>query len=196
MNKDMYNIEKFSDDEKYKFFKELKPVVLFAIKRAYNKFDSIPLEIEDMEYYAWEAYNDLIKIYYKRKMRKSFTSCLVDAVYWKTLNICSKYVNNKFKIVNNCMRNASLLNDDYHLNINYHDENQTELIDNVGWNDLLDKYFSKFKTDLERRIFNEHVNGTHLTKIAKQEDISISKTKSTLQKIIIDLKEVINSKVF
>lgn len=190
------NIENLTTNEKYKLFTKFKPSIIFAIKRAYQKFDSIPLEIQDLEFYAWEAYDDLLKIYHKRKMRKSFTSCLVDAVYWKTLNVCSKYVTNKHKVVNNCMRAPNFMHEDYNLNKIYRDENQTNIINDIGWNHLLENYFLSHKSDLQKKIFLAYVNQTNVTQIARQEGISLSKAKTILHNVIKDLQQIITKKVF
>ncbi|ASZ09035.1 sigma-70 family RNA polymerase sigma factor [Mesoplasma chauliocola] len=184
--------DKLSVEEKYILFNSYKPRIYFAIKKAYDKFDSIPLELEDFEYYAWEAYLDILDKYYDRKMRKSFESCLIDAVYWKAMNICAKYVTNKYKIVNQCMRKSIYTDENYKSYIESTFTSENYYYDEIGWCQLFEQYFSQNKDKLQKQVFTLYLYGLSFVEIAEELKISAARARNNFYKVLPEIRQVVS----
>ncbi|AAT75636.1 unknown protein [Mesoplasma florum L1] len=186
---------KLTLEEKYKLFNSNKARIYFAIKKAYSKFDSIPLELEDFEFYAWEAYLDILDKYYDRNMRKSFESCLVDAVYWKAMNVCAKFVTNKYKIMNQGMRTSNFMSDEYKEMINNISVEENSY-DEIGWTQLFEQYFAKNTDKMPKQVFTLYIYGMSFVEIAKELNISSAKVRNTFYKVLPEIRQVVSNQVF
>ncbi|AVN60295.1 hypothetical protein CG007_01515 [Mesoplasma entomophilum] len=187
--------EELTMEEKYKLFNSHKARIYFAIKKAYSKFDSIPLELEDFEFYAWEAYLDILDKYYDRNMRKSFESCLVDAVYWKAMNVCAKFVTNKYKMMNQGMRISSYIAEEYKEMIN-NISVENESYKEIGWTQLFEQFFAKTTDQIPKKIFTLYIYGMSFVEIAEELNMSSAKVRNTFYKVLPEIRQVVSNQVF
>ncbi|XWT77947.1 hypothetical protein V2P68_00090 [Mycoplasma capricolum subsp. capricolum] len=73
-----------------------------------SKFHSLPLEHSDLLSYAWIAFDNLLKVYQVKKIRKKFVWSVIDAVSWKCTDVCTKYMNNRHKVLNMSVSTSSI----------------------------------------------------------------------------------------
>lgn len=182
LNKDFRSL---TESEKLELFQILEPPIKFAIKKALSKFYKVPLEFQDMQSYAWMAFDDLLKKYQTKNIKKKFVSSVIDAVTWKCTDACVKYINNKHKVLNNSVYKTQ--------ENNLKEDNVKEMSYSeftMGWEDLIEKYFQTTEEPLAREIFYMYANEVSKTEICDTLDISRNKFTRILRKTISDLQEL------
>ncbi|AUF83590.1 hypothetical protein CXP39_02130 [Mesoplasma syrphidae] len=162
-------LTRLTEKEKLHLFGILKKPINYAIDKAFKKFSCLPIEKEDLQSTAWEVFELAIKDYKIKSKRKKFISYIIDAVYWKTMDVCIKYSNNKFRIVNQAYSLHEQTDHDY--------ENfcESDWSVGLGYQDILDKYFVKYHDERFRKIFNDYVNGITKKTICERYNISRNK---------------------
>ncbi|WP_236607885.1 sigma-70 family RNA polymerase sigma factor [Mycoplasma putrefaciens] len=143
------DLKDLTESEKLELFEILQPAIRFAIKKALSKFYKVPLEFQDMMTYAWFAFDDLLKKYQTKNIKKKFISSVIDAVTWKCTDACVKFINNKHKVLNISVYHSPTKRED---EINKIASNYFPI--NTGWNDVVEKYFKNCDEPLAREIFS------------------------------------------
>lgn len=129
-------------------------------------------------------------------MRKSFESYLVDAVYWKAMNVCAKYVTNKYKIVNHCMRASNYMNENYKCILENKYIKNCYSYSEIGWSQLFEQYFAKKDDKLSKKIFTLYIYGMNFVEIASELKISAAKARNTFYKVLPEIRQVVSNQAF
>ncbi|WP_027063226.1 sigma-70 family RNA polymerase sigma factor [Mesoplasma seiffertii] len=177
-------LTKLSEKEKLELFNILQKPITYAIDKAFKKFSCLPIEKEDLQSTAWEVFELSIRDFKLKSKRKKFISYIIDAVYWKTMDVCIKYSNNKFRVINQAYSIHEQTDEDHQ---SFY---QNDWSVDLGYQDILDRYFTKYPNKLYRKIFNDYVNGMTKKDICQKYEISRNKLQTILSKIVIELKEI------
>ncbi|WP_026389790.1 sigma-70 family RNA polymerase sigma factor [[Acholeplasma] multilocale] len=169
------------EEDKVRLFKIYEGPVEYAINKAFMKFKSLPLEKSDLELAAWSAFEKSLQIFNTKKLRKNFLSFLVDAIYWKCMDACVTYINNRYKVLNQALE--MFVEQDGN-NPQYQDDFAT----NISNEDCLRKYFAQTNEEFAEVIFRKYVEGHSRKSIC--DDLNISRNRMTriLEKTITELR--------
>ncbi|MCK8461429.1 sigma-70 family RNA polymerase sigma factor [Mycoplasma capricolum] len=183
LNKDL---SKLSLEEKTNLFVLLLPPINFAIKKVMSKFHSLPLEHSDLLSYAWIAFDNLLKVYQVKKIRKKFVWSVIDAVSWKCTDVCTKYMNNRHKVLNMSVSTSSIKRE---IIENIKDENYQN--NGMPLQEIVDTYFENSNEKLAKQVFEMYLNNCSNKEICKKLDLSRNKFKKILKTTIDDLRNII-----
>nr|VZR75710.1 hypothetical protein MF5294_00743 [Mycoplasma feriruminatoris] len=151
-----------------------------------SKFHSIPLEHQDLLSYAWIAFDELLKVYQTKNIKKKFVWSVIDAVSWKCTDVCAKYINNRHKILN-----MSLANSNISLEILENIPAETYKEFNYVIFEMVEIYFKKHKNKLAKPVFEMYLDNVPKKQIFTKFNISRNKFKKIIDDTINDLRTII-----
>ncbi|ADK69403.1 hypothetical protein [Mycoplasma mycoides] len=180
------DLSKLELEDKTKLFLLLSPPINYGIKKAMSKFHSLPLEHHDLMSYAWIAFDELLQVYQAKNIKKKFIWSVIDAVTWKCIDACTKYINNRHKVLNMSLSNSIKQE---------HLENIVSEEDYMGYNfaieEIIDLYFKNCNDKLAKPIFEMYIRNVPKKHIFTKFNISRNKLKKIIEKTTADLKKII-----
>ncbi|WP_434334560.1 hypothetical protein V2P43_00085 [Mycoplasma capricolum subsp. capricolum] len=172
-------------EQRTELFSELLDSINASIKKAMLEFHPLPLEYQDLLFYAWLTFQEILNKSKTKKFKAELLLKVLGAIRSKCVEVCAKSIKNCYKKLNFSIATCSL---------SYKKPNKDTILDsksNITIQEIVDTYFENTNEKLAKQVFEMYENIFSQKEICETLDISKNKFNIIIKNTICDLQKTI-----
>ncbi|CBV67629.1 hypothetical protein [Mycoplasma leachii] len=172
-------------EQRTKLFSELLNPINASIKKAILEFHPLPLEYQDLLFYAWLTFQEILNKSKAKKFNGELLLKVLEAIKSKCIEVCVKNIKNYYKNLNFSIATCSL---------SYKKTNKSTILNsenNLTIQEIVDTYFKNSNEKLAKQVFGMYENIFSQKEICATLDISKNKFNIIIKNTIRDLQKAI-----
>lgn len=172
-------------EQRTELFSELLDSINASIKKAMLEFHPLPLEYQDLLFYAWLTLQEILNKSKTKKFKAELLVKVLEAIRSKCIEVCAKSIKNYYKKLNFSIATCSL---------SYKKPSKDTILDSkssLAIQKIVNTYFENSNEKLAKQVFEMYENIFSQKEICATLDISRNKFNIIIKNTICDLQKTI-----